>query len=139
MSFDVFFIPMKNGKITEIPMQETLKAFEGLCELERKVQQGNDGTCIRWETWKWGWVNIGVAGEDENLCSGINVNRPTSDPEFWKIMFELMQKYPLGMVFPTSNLRWILANETFRNDFQTDLPIEIVSTPEELLGTITDD
>ena len=122
-------------------MQETLKAFEGLCELERIV----DKTHICWESLpgdsKWGDVTINAFEGNENLCRDICVNRPTNDPVFWKTMFGLMKKFPLGMVFPTTNIRWVLANESFREDFLTDdeMSIEIVSTPEALCEIISND
>ena len=129
-------------------MQEILNTFEGRCELERNVRQSNHKTSVSWESAdadnKWGYVSIHTFSNDErideSLCTGISVNRPTLDPLFWKTMFELMEKFPLGMVFPTENIRWVLANESFRENFPTDeMPVEIVSTPEALCETITKD
>jgi len=144
MSFDIYFIAMKRGKNSVIPMLETLKAFEGHCELERIVQHRDDETHIWWESLsgdsKWGYITINAFEGDEKLCRDISVNCPTCDPMFWKTMFGLMEKFPLGMVFPTTNMRWVLANESFREDFQADdMSIEIVSTSEALCETISND
>ena len=143
MSFDVFFIARRKGEETGFSLLEVLNAFEKHCELKRAIRQTHDETYICWDNHfeadrQWGNVTIHVLNEDEYLCSGISINRPSGDPVFWQTMFELMHEFPLGMVFPTSNLRWILANESFREDFP-DLPIEIVSTSEALLETITND
>lgn len=140
MSFDIYFIAMKHGNTPGIPMQETLKAFEGRCDLEKKTWQLNGQTLVSWNSkegdWKWGSISVCSSNEDDNLCSGINVNRPTPDPIFWKTMFDLMKKFPLGMVFPSDNARWIIANESFREEFPPDQPVEIVDTVEALLESI---
>ena len=147
MSFDIFFIAMKQRKTSAIPMQDVLQAFEGLCELERITDQRDGKKHIRWNTLpgddKWGYVTISAFEGDENLCRDVSIHRPTNDPVFWKTMFGLMEKFPLGLVLPTTNsdLCWILANESFRGDFQNDddMPIVIISTPEELCETISND